>query len=223
MNPAAIIIRLCYYLPGVDETARAWRFAFFRDHVLPRLFAQDSPVDVWVWVHERHAAEVEAMDPRVRTFTVDLDHPGSVLFDGTTLRGFPWRAVRGLPRYEHQVLMGSDDLIGPSFVSVARATLAHYPRALATVQPLMLDWPTGRLFEMPAWRRPSPFVVLRQPIADPRYTWVWSEDHRKLGRLVPKVVYLPAGQAVMTVHGRNDGTTLRSAKHQLDRSTLAWL
>lgn len=216
----AAVIRLCYF-PRFDEKNRLWRFAFFREHVLPRLLAQTVPTDVWVWVHERHLEESrEFFGPDVHLFTVDLKHPRYVRFAETEIMGYPWQAVRGMPMYRYQVLMGSDDLVAPDFVEVSIRALDPYlePRALATHFPSMIDVRTGKCYEMAPWPRPSPFVVLRQrPLSVVGYTWVWARAHNHLQRIVDRVVYLPAGRAFMAVHDYNDGTRVNLEAPQIPR------
>lgn len=207
MTEGAFIIRLCYS----DEERWRFRADLFRSRVLPRLRRQSVPADIWVWTHPRHAAEA-AQWPDVRTFTVD-DPP-----EGHSVDIRRWRQVHGLPRYPIQILMGSDDLIGPGFVHTALDELAKIPgpHAIVAFQPLKYDLDTGRVFEMAPYTETylPPFLALRQPTDDPRYNWVWAMGHTKLHHLVARVVLVPAGKCLLSVHGRNHTTGLLETERE---------
>lgn len=217
MNDAAAIIRLCY-APGYDEVEVGWRFAFFEREVLPRLVAQTHPTDIRVWVHPRHREEIERMG--VGTFTVREEEP--VHFYGTMLKGYPWDKVHGLAAYRYQALLGSDDLLAPTFIEASITAMEGRVNALVSHQPIMLDWASGRCYRMKRLPRPSPLVVLKQDPLDTRYTWVWAHDHRHLGAVVDSIVWMDEGLGIMTVHPYNDGTRLSIARQpEIGRPT--WL
>lgn len=228
MSDVAVVIRLCYF-PGAVEDERRWRFRFFDRIALPYIQRQTVPVDTWVWVHERHEEEARAIFAPyegVHVFTVDTSVP-SREFEETTIRGYPWSAVRGMPRYPYQVLFGSDDIIGPTFVaeSIDELDKIRTARALVTHHPIMLDWKTQRFYAMRQWpHRPSPFVVLRQPVGPGYpYAFIWDLPHTHLHKLTGRLGwrYLPPGNAVMTVHDYNDGTRFDPTLNEIGRPS--WL
>lgn len=154
----------------------------------------------------------------VATFTVDEGRGGGLRFQGTTLRGYPWSHVRGLPAYRYQVLLGSDDLLHPSMVEASLRAMEGHRRALASHLPIMVDvgrkpW---RCYRMKAMPRPSPILVLKQDPLDARYTWVWSRDHRHLGRVVDRVAYIEEGYAAMGIHDHNDGTRISPRQPEIE-------
>lgn len=235
VTEAAAIIRLCYDERVSPEEWR-WRSGWFRDEVLPRLLDQrGAECDVWVWVHPRHRAEIEAMNQRVRTFTVDQPRP---LIRPRISRnpGYPWRLVHGLPRYRVQLLLGSDDLVSPDFVRVSleELRLCKRPRAIVHHQPYKYEVATGRIFDcgisVPRTgeyhyrnNMTSMFVAMRQPVGDARYTWVWAAGHTRLWTLVNEVRLVPAGHCLLSVHGYNDSTTITTADTPLPAVELPWL
>jgi hypothetical protein len=234
VNQAAAIIRLCYP-PGIGDQAEiAWRFGWFRSDVLPRIFQQqDAECDVWVWVHPRHKAEIEAMDPRIRTFTV---RDSKRLIRHPIRNAHPWGSVHGLPRYPVQLLFGSDDLIGPQFLSTALATLAamRAPRALVHFQPYKFDVATRQVYDCGIsvphtgeyhYRNdmPSMFQAFRQPVTDSRYTWVWARGHTRMHTVADEVALVPAGHCLLSVHRYNDSTKITGADAPLPDRRPDWL
>lgn len=207
---SAFVIRLSYG-PALEPEWRL-RADLFRDRVLPRLRDQTIPADIWVWTHSRHADEARSWD--VQTFTVE-NAP-----DFLSAKNTPWSDVRGMPRYAVQMLLGSDDLIGPEFHATAIRSLSGIPerRAIVTFQPHKYDLASGRTYRMPDYTpdRCSPFVALRQDVDDPAYTWVWTRGHTRLHETVDRVVVVPEGHALLTVHTRNLSTDLTSADEETE-------
>lgn len=209
LNDVAVIVRL-YYWPPYPEAARRWRFAWFRDHVLPLLLAQTVDFDLWIWVNPAHRAEVEAMSPRIRTFTVDTTHELE--------QRIPWRKVRELPQYPIQFRVDSDDLVSPDYIATGIAalnTVRRPLRALAWFQPYKVDLASGDVY----WcaprngtpygpRYPSAFAALRQPVVDYRYDWVYGYGHTQLWRAAERVVGIPVGKCWAACHTFNDSTGL---------------
>lgn len=215
MTEAAFIIRLSYG-PLLEPEWRS-RSDLFRRYCLPRLRGQTESADIWVWTHPRHVDEARAWG--VKTFTV-RGTPGVL-----SARHTAWSDVQGLPRYSVQLLLGSDDIVGPEFVAAALRALAsiRIPRALVTFQPLKMDLASGRLYTMVSYStdRPSPFVALRQP-DDERYAWVWALGHTRLHKIADVTVLGPSGHAVLVVHGQNLSTEIVSTdRRTAERPT--WL
>jgi hypothetical protein len=200
-----MLIRFCY---APDDPARAWRFDWFRSQVLPRILAQRrAKFDLWLWLNPADRAEIEAMDPRIQTFTVaTTGNPAQVRL--------PWSQVRGLPRYPVQVRIDSDDLIGPDFVATARRQLRQLrpARALVFFQPWKLDVATGRVYESRVYsrRKVSMFLAMRQPVERSDYRWVYGRGHMKMHALVDAVGEIPLGHCWLACHQFNDSTAIRS-------------
>lgn len=221
MRHVAAIIRLCYF--GQDALF-ARRLDFFRYNTLPALMKQTVHTDVWVWVHPRHVqmTKMALAADDVRLFSVDL-RSMSIAFAETVIRGYPWSAVRGMPRYTHQILLGSDDLLGPEFTSVSLAKLMEFDdprasaRALVSHRPWALDVNTGRCYEMPRWSTTSPFVVLKQHEEAPNYTWVWAHAHNRLHAIVDRWAWIEGGNALMGINADNDGTKLNENWREVGR------
>lgn len=148
------------------------------------------------------------MSRHLRTFVVRGDngrqHP--------VTSSFPWQAVRGLPRYPVQVLLGSDDLVGPDFLRTALDALAPMTeqRAIVTFQPYKADVLNRRFYHMRRYRpdKCSPFLAYRQEPKDPRYTWVWARGHTLLHQRADRVVVIPEGHCALAVHAYNDSSSV---------------
>jgi hypothetical protein len=202
---AALLIRLCY--PTELDDATRWRFYYFQHEVLPRILHQeDAEFDLWLWVNPLHRKLFQAMDERVKTFTVaTVMHPLETII--------PWSAVRDLPRYPIQLRLDSDDLIGPRYVATALRKLRQMEerRALVFFQPWKYDVATRRVFifyRTYAKKRPSAFLALRQPVTKKDYSWVYGRGHTKMHRLAEAAKGIPLGHCWMSCHSYNDSTGL---------------
>ncbi len=64
----AFIIRMHF---AKDDKRFAWRLAYFQSIVLPKLLAQtDQDFDICIRANEWHAAEIKALSPKIKIFTV---------------------------------------------------------------------------------------------------------------------------------------------------------
>lgn len=221
MIHAAAIIRFSYPAT-VDPAEWRWRFERFRRVTLPALRAQTVPLDVWVWVDERHRDEVAALD--VHTFSVDEPPYEKRRY---IFSSFPWSAVHGLPKYALQLSLGSDDVVAPTFLAAAELALeGKATPAIATPQPWKYDVKRHRAYRM-GYRyhegKPSPFLVIKQPVESMPFLWPWAAGHMSIAPLAASVTVMPEGYAALAVHGWNDSTTITPQERPLGASFPSWV
>jgi hypothetical protein len=206
-----MLIRLCY--PKLNDESK-WRFQYFEDSVLPRIERQQrGDFDLWIWTNPLHAKKIEAMSPRIKTFSLDYDPLASRV---------PWSIAKAqLPQYAVQLRLDSDDLIDEHYVEAAMVSLVWMRkfRALAYFVPWKFDLATGKAYAFHrqySIRKPSPFLALKQPLHRPGYDWVYGRGHTSAHRLANEVREIPAGHCWMTVHRYNDSTVLHRRDVEID-------
>lgn len=211
LKRAAVILRMCYG-PDYPEAARIWRFAFFSNQVLPRILHQKAAdFDIWIWVHPRHQRLVEAMSPRIRTFTVDTR-------ESPLYAAHPWKFVRGLPKYEVQIRIDTDDFMGPRYVKTMLRELGTFKGAsrLVYFEPYKFDYRTGRIYAVPVGlyhqHRPSAFLALSQHPDDSQYDWVYGRGHTRMWKVADRVKALGPGFCWALCHDNNDTTYVKQGR-----------
>lgn len=210
---AAIITRFHY--PPAKRKQFEWRFGYWRDRVLPTLAAQsDRDFDIWVWCepeHERLFQALSTPELAVNTFRAEYrpQRKGRYHVDFTT-----FEQTQGLPRYELQIGLDSDDMLAtPAVAQIRRAVAGARMRRLVSLQPVLLDAADGRLYRMNRrynGRSCSAVFGMYQPRAmwSRGFYFPYHTGHVTLRRLVPDMRYLPEGLALASVHSHNETTAL---------------
>ena len=197
----AVIIRM-HYQPG--DPKFAWRLAFFRSMVLPRLLTQTcQDFEIWVVCHPEHVHEVETL--------------GNVHVVG--LPGFSslgmWTSQDlgdALPRFDLQTALDSDDLVTLNYIDRIREEVGQRlgQKLIVSFQPYKLYLPEVRRYVM--WERYyeqqcSMFWTLYTPPGE-EYRSVLEFDHSFAWKWCPNVVTIPEGYCDMVIHGGNMETGL---------------
>lgn len=185
----AFIIRFHY---EENDPRFAWRFAYFRDSVLPRILANGDDFDIAIRCNPAHDQIFKDLSPRIRVFHVRDEYAdykrGRFFFDFV-----PWDRVIDLPRYELQIGLDSDDLIDPDqYVMLLRM---HTQIAIERdgdrpyhlfFQPELLDVKTGEIHTMPQRYTPggrgSAFFAIYQPAGSEPYRFAYEESHLTIGK-----------------------------------------
>ena len=206
---AAMIIRL-HYEP--DDPRFEWRFIYFARYVLPRILRQTySKFDICIRCNPAHVSLFKALSPRITTFQVRNEH-SSYKKQGrkTYFYDFvPWSSVIGLPKYDVQMGLDSDDLISPDYVAKVMDLAHRYREALhITFQPQLFRLRTRTVEPFPLKFTPtkgSAYMALSQP--DKRnYHFIYEQSHLTLGQLAKRSIVLPIGDCWCTVHDFNEST-----------------
>jgi len=206
---AAFIIRF-HYEP--EDPRFAWRFQYFRDAVLPRILAQGEGFDIAIWCNAAHRALFLELSDRIRVFDVRGTRaeyrPGTRFFFDFA----PWEDVIGLPKYELQLGIDSDDLIMPGYLEHVRAAIELEGARYVCFQPELIAVEGGLVKSMPAYtdRRGSAFFALYQPAGTEPYIFAYSESHLTIGQNFPPETrrVMPAGFAYASCHELNESTHL---------------
>jgi hypothetical protein len=194
----AVIIRM-KYLPG--DPRWPWRFAFFRDEVLPRILAQtDQNFDLCIWCHPHHRRELSRLDPKVQAFTTK--HPPK--------------------NYHIQTRTDTDDWLETEYIAKAREVIRAEAREQPLVvnfQPWKLDLRTGRVFQVRRRygpQEPSMFLSLFQPDLGPAYRQVYCIRHNWMHRLFPRVITVPEGYCYLVIHDANGVSQIHRGDKEIE-------
>lgn len=211
----AFIIRM-HYPPG--DPRFAWRLSYFYSVVLPRLLAQtDQNFDIWIRCRKEDAGLIQSLHPRLHTFSVRDEAENHVGKWGKQyfMDFVPWERVEGLPQYDIQSGLDSDDLITPDYVARIHEEVKRYAfdfphKSLhISFQPGIFDLKklkTGPIGVTYTPRRGSAFFSLYQPNKD-KYIFAYQDSHLNLWRYTDKSVTLESGHCYATAHHLNESTT----------------
>lgn len=207
-NKHAVIIRFHYQ---ENDPRFEWRFAYFKAMVLPRILNQSvSHFDIAIWCNEWHEERFEKLSNRIVTFRTKEDptrRKGIYFVDFA-----PWNEVRGIPKYEIQSGLDSDDLITPDYIETIEKTIAEKsggkPMHLS-FQPLIFS--TQKLGTQSIGityhpKKGSAFFSIYQPAGTEPYRFAYENSHLKLWKFFPKSITLPKGKCWATAHNLNEST-----------------
>jgi hypothetical protein len=229
----AVIIRLDY---PTDSPKFEWRLAFFQAMVLPRLLGQNrDDFDIAVRCNPAHAKRIAGLSPRIRTFGVKPRWRGWVKpgyeskiksAGGRYHVDFvPWEAVVGLPRYEIQTAIDSDDLILTfDFIDRIEQALADVPKgktAHLCFQPFIFHVPALRTYRCPilySATKGSAFYSIYQPGAPARgFVFAYDDSHLVIGRQFQRRLFIDDREPIVafSVHDANESTHLYNSANQV--------
>lgn len=213
----AVIIRM-HYPPG--DPRFAWRLAYFYSMVLPRLLAQtDQNFDIWIRCRAEDVAVIQSLHPRLHTFQVKNEAEQSVQKYGRRyFQDFvPWADVVGLPQYDIQTGLDSDDLVRKDFIERISyevgqwkdSTLGKGHALHISFQPQLFDLKTLQQYSMSQRYNPkkgSAFMALYQPNFGPGYRFIYEDSHLRLWRFAAHSITLPVGYCWASCHDLNEST-----------------
>lgn len=211
----AFIIRMHY---PAGDTRFAWRLAYFYSMVLPRLLAQtDKDFDIWVRCRAEDDGVIRSLHPRLQTFHVKDEAEKHVGKHGKQyFTDFvPWERVEGLPKYDIQMGLDSDDLISPDYVARIEAEVGRYAMNFpdrsfhVSFQQGVFDLKklrTGQIGVGYSPQRGSAFFALYQPNKN-KYIFAYQDSHLRLWKYVSNSVTLEEGHCWATAHDLNESTT----------------
>jgi hypothetical protein len=213
----AIIIRFHY---PKDHPKFEFRFNHFKNVTLPSILSQtDQNFDIAIRCNPIHAKILEDLSPKICTFQVKNEKEGyvkkygSVYFQDFTA----WENVIGLPKYEIQSGLDSDDVITATYIeTVHRLLKEHGPgRSMhISFQPMVFDVndlsrvePIGIRYRP---RKGSAFFTIYQPdVVGKRYFFAYEKSHLEIGKFMDDSIVVPEGYAYVAVHGFNESTKMR--------------
>jgi len=195
-----------------------WRFKYFRDEVLPRILAQKNQnFDIAIRCNPEHDKLFQDLHPSIKTFHVRNERV--TYFKSKNGKRYfhdhaRWDEVEGLPMYDIQMGLDSDDLIDPDYVHIIRANCRAFMRKNLgkklhiSFQPRKLylknGYETGMMEYTPT--RGSAFMALFQPIKDATYKFIYHTSHLNLWKVADKSITIPQGHCTVSIHGHNEST-----------------
>jgi hypothetical protein len=216
MTNAAFVIRFHY--PEHDPRFE-WRIAYFQSLVLPRILGQtDQDFDIAIWCNPWHRSRVEALSRRIRVFGVTAESEDFVRpEDRERARKFHidfkyWKDIVGLPEYEIQIGLDSDDLIRSDYLERIRKEFDRWPDGSAHIcfQPLVFNIDNLTQYDYkPRYttENGSPFFAIRQRDTS-SYIFAYEYSHLQLPRLFAQTAVVEPGYCWFTIHGANASTRL---------------
>lgn len=230
MTTAAFIVRLHY--PEGEQAN--WRMAYFEAMVLPRIRAQRGFTGVvCVWCDDWQRQRIEAMGCvpfGVRDEFKGWIKPGYEHKAGRYHVDFvPWRAVVGMPRFDLQIAIDSDELLLRDDTleriraEVQGETTAHvsFQHELYDVERLELCTSRHRYSATVG----SAFYALWQPrVSDEDYVFAYDDSHLKIGQQMQRRLFVPESgkdaYVAASVHKHNASTHRRDDSRVIVRGAL---
>lgn len=203
----AVITRLHY----ADESMFAKRLEMYKTTTLPSLKNQtDKDFDIWVWCEPKHDSIFHRIG--VKTFHVNV-RPEMQPVTKYYTDFAEWSDVSGLPEYDIQVGIDSDDYFQPGTIAKIKELCIGDRSIHISFQPQIEDSKTGMLYSMKRKyneNNGSPMYAFYQPNKDD-YLFSYRDGHIRLPRKAQNNIILPVGYAVMTIHDNNETTGLKDA------------
>lgn len=211
----AFIIRF-HYEPS--DPRFAWRMAYFKNKVFPRIISQGDDFEIAIRCHCSHAPLFKALSDRVRTFQVVGE-----CAKYKTVRGkkyffdfVSFGECRGLDRYELQIGLDSDDLIEPGYYEeikkLLRPAIEKGESAHLCFQPGLIDAKSGEKFPMPnrySTKKGSAFFAIYQPASADPFVFAYQESHLTIGRhFINRLISPRADLCFASCHELNESTRL---------------
>lgn len=209
MNNKVIIIRFHY---PVDDKRFEWRFGFFKTIVWPRILAQtNQDFDVAIRCNPAHEILFKSLPGKKNIITFQTANDTARYKVNGHKRYFhdfvPWESVSGLPMYDIQIGLDSDDLVSPLYVDMIQEACKGNESVHVFFQPELFRLKTLKIESMAEYsrRRGSAFRALYQPDKSD-YKFIDSVSHMILGTLAKKSVGYQRGHCFAVAHDLNEST-----------------
>lgn len=207
----AVVTRMHY---PEDSVKFGFRLEYYAQHTLKSLLEQtDQDFDVWIWCEPWHDEIVKNIHPRINIFHGNWrkrdngDSTNRYFIDYTH-----WKDIIGLPKYEIQVGLDSDDMLAPQAIEVIKKHCTGKQRTAISLLPLKLDLATGKRYSMRDYKaqRCSPIFALYQPgsLKDD-FMFAYQSSHMRLAAYCDKKIELPTGLAFMGIGDHNESTKIK--------------
>jgi hypothetical protein len=197
-----------------DDPRFEWRLAYFQAMVLPRLLRQtDNRFDIAIRCYPWHAERLKKLSNRIITFSVKnesekiKDKHGRKYF----LDFIRWEDIIGLPQYDIQSGLDSDDLIAENYIEIIHRRIAKEDKRKSLhiyFQPELFDLKTLKIYPIGVrynGRKGSAFFSIYQPNKT-NYRFLYEKSHLLIGKDFSKSILIPTGYCWATVHNINEST-----------------
>ena len=206
----AFIIRFHY---ENDDPRFAWRLAYFRNKVFPRIISQGDDFEIAIRCNPVHDEIFRSISPRIRVFHAKQERVeykrGKYFVDF-----MPFENLDGFPRYDVQIGLDSDDLIEPGYyaelMEILSVPMRRGESAHVCFQPELIDVKTGEIHRMPQRYNPekgSAFFAIYQPGGVGPYHFAYEESHLTIGRhFIHRIVSGRENLCFASCHDLNEST-----------------
>jgi hypothetical protein len=188
-----------------------WRYQFYSNEVLPRILAQtDNNFDIWIWCEPWQNDSLKSLSNRISTFTGQWDYQNSSLFSDFT----DYSKLNGLPKYQIQIGLDSDDLIEPGFIEHVHELCHGNKSIFVSFQPYKLDIVSNKKYKFNPMNRyekinrGSPIFAFYQPVLNDNFKFAYHASHLKMPQYASKHIFEPEGLVSMGIHHLNDSTRI---------------
>lgn len=205
-----VIIRFHYER---NDPRFSWRFEYFRRHVLPRLKQQAyDNFEIWIRCNEWHRPLFESLG--LNTFYIQNEVVKYKQSKNGNKRFFhdfvPYEMTVGLPKFDVQFGLDSDDLISEQYIMKVMKTIIDQDLTKSIhvcYQPELLYWKTGVIKPLRQYstNRGSAFMALYQP-RNYKYRFIYDESHISIIKKADIRIVLPRGECFASVHDFNEST-----------------
>jgi hypothetical protein len=209
-----VIIRF-HYQKG--DPRFAWRIAYFKAMVLPRLLNQtEQNFEIAVRCNPWHENIIKGLSNKITTFRIRGEEEGfRIIKDKKYFVDFaPWYKVVGMKQYDIQSGLDSDDLVARNYIETIQKIVRENPKDKSlhiSFQPEIFNteklktYPIGQTYTR---ERGSAFFSIYQPNKQ-IYKFAYEKSHLVIGKDMQKSIIMPAGFCWASVHGHNYSTTIQ--------------
>jgi hypothetical protein len=187
--------------------------------VLPRLLRQtDKDFVIAIRCYPWHSERLRKLSDRIITFSVGRESENIIKRHGKNyFHDFTrWENVVGLPKYDIQSGLDSDDLVAENYIETIRQRIEKEDKNKSlhiSFQPELFDLKTLRIYPIGTRYsifKGSAFFSIYQPNKE-RYKFLYEKSHLVIGRDFDKSILIPAGYCWATVHNINESTAVHKS------------
>jgi len=208
----AFITRMHYE----DDELFQWRYWYYRTFTLPSIQKQSPPFDIWVWCEPKHSELFTQLG--VKVFHVpnweemQTGHQ-SERRHGMHIDFVPFSAVQGMPRYDLQISIDSDDvLMRPDFLGAMSHFLKPGERTHVSFNWRFFDASSLRFFKCPhkyGVNNGTAIFALWQPRDADNYVFACSDSHNRIGQKMDNRKFVADDSyCAVSIHPFNDSTRI---------------
>jgi hypothetical protein len=209
MKSIGLIIRFHY---KENDPRFDWRFSYFKAIVLPRILNQsDKDFDICIWCEPHHDNLFKGLSEKIKVFHSKIDTVKyKVRSNGKKYYYdfIDFENLEGLEKYDIQVGIDSDDLMGFDYIRAIRMQTEGKSQAThICFQPKTFNLKTLMIKPMIEYKknRGSAFFALFQPDKS-NYKFIYCDSHISMGKYAKESIILPAGHCWATIHYINEST-----------------
>lgn len=210
-----------------DHPKFEWRLNYFRAMVLPRIQAQQGDFKIAIRCNPVHVDLFKSLDERIITFGIKPQYENFMRpRDAVKAKRYfvdfaEYRMLEGLPRFDIQMAMDSDDMpLGNDYVLYIQSRAQEAPQQSMYIgfDPYMFQVDTLRTYKCHIQynaQKGSPIFALYQPKEKEQYYYAYHKSHLTIGHLMDRQLFEPPGRCAFSIHKNNSSTYLHRNANQV--------